>query len=259
MDLQIEADSIARHLKDLEEQLSSAQDELAILRSKIDRSHLIEQTSITLPATDRPAKRVKLDNDHDFSMVRCNLLRHGYGLATVRLSEFPEPPGSGSFRSLSSLPPRIVGDRLIACCRDRLLDSFPVIHWPSLMQWYENAYRFGSVEDLPRSRAAILYAVLAYGKLGDTQQAGLDFENSSRALLYAASEDLTTNHAVTAFLLTLYYWEIDKMNTAWTTLGFAVRVAQDLGLHRGNVISEGKGYDNSRRLWWSIYVVDRSD
>ena len=191
-------------------------------------------------------------------MVRRNLIQYGYGLATRKIPELQEPRGSSVLRSLSSLPPRAVGDRLIARCKDCLLDCFTIIHWPSILQWYERAYQSDSLKDLPQSHAALLYAVMACGTLGDTQSDDCNFGNSSRALLYSISGTPTNNQVTAGFLLTLYYWELDSTSTAWTTLGFVVRLAQDLGLHRENAESVEEGHDNSRCLWWCIYVIDRS-
>ena len=247
-------------MKDLEEQLFSTQDELAVLRSLVDKPHLIEQTSTTPPSSiSRPWKRVKLESSHDLSAARHNLIQYGYGLVTSRMPESPEPLGSSMFRSLSNLPPLAISNRLVARCKDRFFDSFPVVHWPSLMQWYESAYRAGSIEGLPQSRGAVLYAVLACGTLGDIQQDNIDFGSSAKALLYSASGTLTHNQVIAGFLLALYYWELDETSTAWIALGFAVRVGQDLGLHRENGNTEEDGSGISRCLWWSIYVVDRSD
>lgn len=125
------------------------------------------------------------------------------------------------------------------------------------MQWYESAYQNGSFHGLPQSQAAVLYAVLAHGTLGDTQQDNPDFGSASRVLLYTDSDTPSENHVIAGFLLAMYYWGTGRMSNAWITLGFAVRAGQGLGMHTDcNTLGEGES-DNRAFLWWSIYIADR--
>ncbi|KAL7309028.1 hypothetical protein PS15m_011159 [Mucor circinelloides] len=53
-------------------------------------------------------------------------------------------------------------------------------------------------------------------------------------------------------------WGLES--TDWITTSIAVKMAQDLGLHRANTQQEGipkKVMDAKKRLWWSAYIIDR--
>ncbi|GAA5812897.1 hypothetical protein MFLAVUS_006357 [Mucor flavus] len=53
-------------------------------------------------------------------------------------------------------------------------------------------------------------------------------------------------------------WGLES--TDWITTSIAVKMAQDLGLHRANTQHEGipkKDTEAKKRLWWSAYVIDR--
>lgn len=47
-------------------------------------------------------------------------------------------------------------------------------------------------------------------------------------------------------------------STDWIITSIAVKMAQDLGLHRANAQHEPKkDTEAKKRLWWSAYVIDR--
>ncbi|CEP12208.1 hypothetical protein [Parasitella parasitica] len=53
-------------------------------------------------------------------------------------------------------------------------------------------------------------------------------------------------------------WGLES--TDWITTSIAVKMAQDLGLHRANTQLEGipkKVMEAKKRLWWSAYIIDR--
>ncbi|KAL0135773.1 fungal-specific transcription factor [Mucor lusitanicus] len=53
-------------------------------------------------------------------------------------------------------------------------------------------------------------------------------------------------------------WGLES--TDWITTSIAVKMAQDLGLHRANTQQEGipkKVMEAKKRLWWSAYIIDR--
>ncbi|KAI8645329.1 fungal-specific transcription factor domain-containing protein [Parasitella parasitica] len=53
-------------------------------------------------------------------------------------------------------------------------------------------------------------------------------------------------------------WGLES--TDWITTSIAVKMAQDLGLHRANTQQEGipkKAMEAKKRLWWSAYIIDR--
>lgn len=51
-------------------------------------------------------------------------------------------------------------------------------------------------------------------------------------------------------------WGLES--TDWIITSIAVKMAQDLGLHRANTQHEPKkDTEAKKRLWWSAYVIDR--
>ncbi|KAI9481404.1 MAG: fungal-specific transcription factor domain-containing protein [Benjaminiella poitrasii] len=53
-------------------------------------------------------------------------------------------------------------------------------------------------------------------------------------------------------------WGIESAD--WISASIAIKMAQDLGLHRANTQQEGipkKDMEAKKRLWWSAYVIDR--
>ncbi|KAI8368542.1 fungal-specific transcription factor domain-containing protein [Blakeslea trispora] len=53
-------------------------------------------------------------------------------------------------------------------------------------------------------------------------------------------------------------WGIESSD--WITTSIAVKMAQDLGLHRANTQHQGvpkKDMEAKKRLWWSAYIIDR--
>ncbi|KAM5521582.1 hypothetical protein FOXYSP1_15473 [Fusarium oxysporum f. sp. phaseoli] len=57
-----------------------------------------------------------------------------------------------------------------------------------------------------------------------------------------------------------YLLAVSKTDSCWATLGQAVRIAQSIGLHVESPMSESQRtteLERKRRLWYSIYVLDR--
>ncbi|KAI8365979.1 fungal-specific transcription factor domain-containing protein [Radiomyces spectabilis] len=50
-------------------------------------------------------------------------------------------------------------------------------------------------------------------------------------------------------------WGSESQN--WLGTSIAVKMAQDLGLHRSNTQLNMRNQESGRRLWWSAYVIDR--
>src|SRR5690606_30028910 len=78
-----------------------------------------------------------------------------------------------------------------------------------------------------------------------------------RMLTDLFNDEFTIDHARAALLTSIYLFEINRKSAAWTWLGSAVRIAQDIGLHRetgpwGQIEAEMR-----KRVWWGIYVWDR--
>lgn len=59
----------------------------------------------------------------------------------------------------------------------------------------------------------------------------------------------------------IYHFHCDDEVLAWRTIGFAARIALDLGLHRKESLENGFLDTNERhwaiRLFWCTYVLDK--
>ena len=67
----------------------------------------------------------------------------------------------------------------------------------------------------------------------------------------------TLDHVIGAILTSVCFLETNRRSAGWTTLGYALRVAQDLGLHRENATTSLEKAETRRRVWWAIYAFDR--
>jgi len=55
-----------------------------------------------------------------------------------------------------------------------------------------------------------------------------------------------------------YLLAVSKTDTCWTTLGVAIRLGQSIGLHvQSTATRDGAIVETRRRLWYSVYVLDR--
>ena len=246
-------------MHDLEKQLVETQDELTNLRSKLNAPRSSDDTIGFLHSLERPFKRAKPSFAYDFTRVRCNLIHHGHGFVTGSLPQPLAHLNNSALYPSQDLPARSVGDHLTTQFEVHFLGPLPVLHWPGFMESYDQAYQDGSLESFPQSWIAVFYAVLACGTLCDTQKKEYNFESFSQTLWLLGTENMTNDHAIAGLLWSIYLMEVNKTTAAWTTLGYAVRVGQSLGLHRDSNTSIDQDDDLSRRLWWSIYIADRFD
>jgi hypothetical protein len=90
------------------------------------------------------------------------------------------------------------------------------------------------------------------------EQGGETFLEASRSLIDPWEDNYDLDHARMALLCSIFLFESNLKSAAWTWLGTAVRISQNIGLNAEpsapllRVDSELR-----KRLWWSIYVWDR--
>ena len=160
--------------------------------------------------------------------------------------------------SIPELPLRSLADRLLEDYRTSFQMSLPILDWPVFLQKYEDVYEQGTLRNTPRSWIAVLFAVLACGFLRENWAEGKRFvEMAKSAMVFLENDDLTFDHARSAILISLFLTEANERSAGWIALGHAIRVAQEIGLHRETISGSPEEDEKRRRIWWSIYVSDR--
>ena len=89
--------------------------------------------------------------------------------------------------------------------------------------------------------------------------------NRAKALFYGAQD---SSQIVRIAALMLFYWwsagppNIVSMDTNWWWTGVAIRLAQEIGLHRepqpGQSMGPGETPGLRRRIWWGLFVCINS-
>ena len=257
------ADRSCRVVQDLEKQLAQTRQEASQLRSllkgggpmDIDTSH---KSNLPLPQLDFGfRKRQRPSPTQDFSNVQQNIKVHGQGIIKTPSARSPAVFPSDHNKPLPDLPPRQLADTLLHQYHASLHKALPVLHWQSFRQQYERVYQAGSLQSVSRVWAALLFVVLACGTVCDTVADGKHFLQVSQELVDFWTEEVSMDHAQYALLSSVYLVEMNNRSAGWTSLGYAVRVAQNVGLHRESGSWSVEDGEMRRRVWWSIYISER--
>ena len=216
-----------------------------------------QQSRYAFQAESGPSKKRRLTSSHDYSIVRQNLENFGRGVVnlptprtmTVRQSTGGPPP--------AELPPLNVADRWLHEYRTNFQVVYPILNWPSFNQTYEKVYRQGSLQNVPRAWCAVLFGVFLCGSLYRNAEDGKTLLEITRSLVDFSPEDLSVDHVRSAFLLSIYQNETNARVAGWNSLGYAIRIAQSLGLHRNTGSWSVVDEEMRRRLWGSLYISDR--
>jgi len=139
----------------------------------------------------------------------------------------------------------------------------PLLHWPTFQEEYEEAYRIGSLQRIPPVWSSLFFGVLAVGVVFSTEPVvqrphkGKEYMEMSRMLTDLWNDEFTIDHARGALLISIFLTEMNLKSAAWTWLGAAIRIAQDIGLHTETGPWPTIEGEMRRRVWWAIYVWDR--
>jgi Fungal specific transcription factor domain len=200
----------------------------------------------------------------DFSQVRANLKDYGRGL----MQYLPSPYQIARQQSnqplrILDLPPRHLTDRLLASYHKTFHVQFPIVHWPTFQSECDQLYRGNSLALLGNAWGALFLCVLACGTLHNPDsgpvQDGKAFLTTGHAMIDLWQDQFSIDHARTSLLISIFLAEINLKSASWSWLGYAIRIAQDIGLHVENgrwCPIEG---EMRRRVWYCIYAWDRFD
>jgi hypothetical protein len=208
--------------------------------------------------------RVSAPVMRNFDHVRDNIRAYSKGIFVTH-----PPVLRKSSLALPELPPRGDFERLSRPYCESIHKWYPAFHWPSFLDEVDKTYAADSsgLEGRAREWVGLFFAVLACGTLQGSaaphapthtsSDGSVYFEYASQALM-PWTQDLTIEYAQAALLLSIYATERNWRSVGSMWLGAAARAAQELNLHCvfnvGGVVEQ----EVRRRLWWAIYVRDRS-
>lgn len=158
---------------------------------------------------------------------------------------------------MPGLPARHVGDELLRHYHTSIQVTFPILHWPSFAQTYEEVYREGSLQNVPQIWAAILFVVFAFGALHHSIHDGYGYLETSKTLIDLWSLEFDIDYIRCALLSSIFLVEMNIKSAGWAWLGFAVRISQEIGLHSDIGTWSESELEMRRRVWWSVYAYDR--
>ncbi|KAK8086619.1 hypothetical protein PG994_001593 [Apiospora phragmitis] len=135
----------------------------------------------------------------------------------------------------------------------------PLLHWPTLQREVEEVYQGAGLQRMSASWLSTLFAILAGGSVFSSERhpdrihQAAELLEVSRSLVDPWNNDFSLDNVRTAFLTSLVLNELNLKSAAWSGLGTAVKMAQDMS--GGSLRLEA---DMRRRVWWSIYILDQT-
>jgi hypothetical protein len=201
----------------------------------------------------------------NFDHVRDNIRAHSRDIFATSSSH--QPVLKNASLAAPELPPRADFARLSRSYLESIHEWYPALHWPSLQNEIDETYTARGFQGRAREWIGLFFAVLACGTLQgnaaphspphSSLEGTAYFEHATQALM-PWTQELSIEYAQAALLLSIYATERNWRSVGSMWLGAAARAAQELNLHcavnMGPVIES----EVRRRLWWAIYVRDRS-
>lgn len=226
-------------------------------------SHLpgLESSRVPRTAEDdssfgRPLKKRRTAALHNLPQIGKNMAKFGRGIFKAPYPNQRAPAATTFPSGLPDLPPKEVADRLLRQYRYTIHPTLPTVHWPAFYKQYEGVYAQGSLENVPRIWSALLFGVFACGTLHRSWSDGQQYLDISRSLIDLWAEDLTLDYARAALLNCMFLVESNRKSAGWNWIGFAVRVAFDIGLNCEAGTWDPIEEEMRRRVWWCIYACD---
>ncbi|KDQ12430.1 hypothetical protein BOTBODRAFT_67359 [Botryobasidium botryosum FD-172 SS1] len=173
----------------------------------------------------------------------------------------------------SCLPDRETQERLVEVYFTHVHPMIPVVHKVDFMRAFHDADASILKEKYSPALVLAMLAVAArYSPTGMPHIAPEVISDASEGYLEAAKKLIndqagTSRPSTCQALLLLAYCEIglDAMSEAWLHVGMAIRLAQDMGLHRSLDKWQASGAnrftsaekETQKRIWWSCVFLDR--
>lgn len=175
------------------------------------------------------------------------------------------------------LPSVALVDALIAMFVEHLAHIFPIVSNIKIQDTYR---RMLSHDHWDAGHAATLFSLCAvatpllpaehvvFGELGSRENpATLGAKFFNRAMHHVnmgcrgkkQRKDSSQDMVVSLGLLSVYLAETGSQAEAWILVGRAIRMAQDIGLHRSpeKLRLSVREWDDRRCIWWCLYILER--
>ncbi|KAG5661064.1 hypothetical protein KAF25_002707 [Fusarium avenaceum] len=266
--------SSIKQVQDLEKQMEKVKRENNGLRRMLqDREGPMEldaeggdDNAFNLPAIgSEPKRRKRPAPVPELARARSNVRDFSRGIWKLpaqyreRAPVFFDPPRP-------ELPARHLVDQLLHAYLNSSHSMFPIIHFPTFRASVNDLYNNNAAARMSPAWLSLFFAVLATGSLFSSTSNSqpnsfyepAEFLETANKMIDPWADDFTLDHARALTLVTLCLNEMNLKSAAWTWLGRAVRVSQDLSLHIESgpwPVIEG---EMRRRTWWMIYILDRT-
>ncbi|GAP83875.2 putative fungal specific transcription factor domain-containing protein [Rosellinia necatrix] len=268
--------SSIKQVQDLEKQVERVRRENNNLRRSLAErtggehmdtdAEAIEQGALRLPdMSSEPRKRKRASVVYDFGRARVPFRSLSKGLLKAPAPYRPWPPESAIFdQARPPLPSKLTTDKLLHSYYAAVHVMTPILHWPSFQHDVDRLYQSNDLRQVPSPWLAMFFAVLAVGSLFSADPApdrtlqASEFMDASRNLMDPWANDYVLDDVRGLFLLGVALYEMNLKSAAWKWLGKAIRCAQDLELHLEVRIPSRVESDMRRRVWWALYIFDRT-
>ncbi|KAH7040231.1 fungal-specific transcription factor domain-containing protein [Microdochium trichocladiopsis] len=265
--------SSIKQVQDLEKQVDKLRRENSHLRRTVHDHDgrmdidvdMMDTSTVPLPGMEtRPKTRRRPTQSADQTRARANFRDFSRGLIKPP-GPFRGQPTTFMFEPVKPrIPSKALTEKLLVAYYGAVHHVLPILHWPTLQHAVDELYVATDLSRVPNSWLAMFFAVLATGSLFCDEphpqrvlQAG-QFLEASRGLSDPWNNDFILEDARVFFLTAFCLNEMNLKSAAWTTLGSAVRCAQDLDLHLEASTNSRVETDMRRRVWWAIYIMDRT-
>lgn len=162
------------------------------------------------------------------------------------------------------LPSREVCDDIVECYFEKVHPIIPVINRAQFMRQYNDPINPPSLllfQSLLLAGSRVCHNPALKDATGSSELATLTFYKRAKAL-YDANYELDRISLVQSTLLMGWWWEnpeeVTKNVYYWTRV--SISIAQGFGIHRSVENSKMSAMDKKmwKRIWWSLFVRDRS-
>ncbi|KLO15664.1 hypothetical protein SCHPADRAFT_849198 [Schizopora paradoxa] len=168
-----------------------------------------------------------------------------------------------------NFPPRELADKLVAAYFSRLHSLLPVVDKLKFLREYN--YLMDHMDDVAMVRenapyVALVFSVFACASrivedpgLSGADDSGMEFYERALILHYISHASIQIAHVQCFIILSSFLCSVNCLPQAWLLVGQAVRMAQDLGLHRITRQLNASPIDKQvrKKVFWCVYTLDR--
>ncbi|KAI3323811.1 fungal-specific transcription factor domain-containing protein [Xylariaceae sp. AK1471] len=267
--------SSIKQVQDLEKQVERVRRENSSLRRSLAErtggehmdvdAEAAEQVALRLPELNsEPRKRKRAPAIHEHGRARVLFRSVSKGLLKAPAPYRPWPESAFFDQARPSLPAKLTVDKLLHTYYAAVHVMTPIIHWPTFQHDVDRLYQSNDLHQVPSPWLAMFFTILAVGSLfsadsvSDRALKAGEFMEVSRSLMDPWANDFVLDDVRGLFLLALALYEMNLKSAAWKWLGKAIRCAQDLDLHLEVGVRSRVEADMRRRVWWAVYILDRT-